>query len=125
MKKIVYGKKLFAVEENVHRGYESCTRAFIRQNEKFKENEVPVACVFEYTEAAEPMEDTIADKLLCRQIIEIAKAHLDSDDYMIFQKNILHGQDEQKCAELLGVSQQAVSKRKLKIIEKLKVLIKV
>ena len=44
-KKIKYCGKLIEVSVEVHKGYETATRAIIRNNEKFRENEVPKAKV--------------------------------------------------------------------------------
>ena len=117
-KKIIYGKKFYEVSEDVHRGYESSTRTFIRNNESFHKNEIPFEKVYPVKNV--PFEDEVEDKLLCEEIKRLAKAHLNDDEYIIFRKIILDGESEREYAETLGITQQAVSKRKRKIIEKIK-----
>ncbi|MCL2837608.1 MAG: hypothetical protein FWE04_00865 [Oscillospiraceae bacterium] len=120
-KMIKHCGKLHEVSPEVHKAYETATRAIIRNNKDFHENEVATANVVKIDYVS--FEDDVEDSLIVEQIKQLAAEHLTADEYIIYEKIFLDGLSERETAEIIGANNIYVHRKKQKIIEKIRNLL--
>ena len=94
-------------------------RGFLLSLERMDEDEVPSLLMERHTESAE---DTMMCEMLIGQAMS-AFVSLKPDEQELIEALVINGITEQDYAAQIGVSQQAVNKRRKKILEKLKNLV--
>ena len=125
---------LVEVSEEVYRAYYSIERHTRTLDEKDTRNGKVLYSVFDTKELlgeemipdtdSEPVEDTAIHNILCRELHQCL-AMLPKQDMELIQALYLDRLTERQYGRQIGISQKGVNKRRQKILDKLRTMMKV
>ncbi|MCL2055581.1 MAG: RNA polymerase subunit sigma-70 [Oscillospiraceae bacterium] len=104
--------KAYSQADRRERYCAECNARWLLSLDKLSEDNVPFLC----DKPAESLEDSVFQKLLVTKIFEVLEALL-PDERALIQAILINGKTEQEYADIIGVSQVAVHKRKKRILK--------